>query len=52
VAIDGPDINTAAVRPAERCGLEPSFETERRYTGPAPETDRSGLYGITSLEPG
>jgi hypothetical protein len=52
VAIDVPDIITAAVRLAERLGLEPSFETARMYTGPAPEIDQSGLYGITSLELG
>lgn len=52
VAIDVPDINPAAVRLAEQLGLAPSFDTARMYAGPVPETDRAGLYGITSLELG
>ncbi|MEN8649598.1 GNAT family N-acetyltransferase [Streptomyces sp. 21So2-11] len=52
VAIDVPDVNTAAVRLVERLGLAPSFETARMYTGPAPEIDRAGLFGVTSLELG
>ncbi|MDJ0347544.1 GNAT family N-acetyltransferase [Streptomyces sp. H10-C2] len=52
VAIDVPDINTAAVRLVERLGLTPSFETARMYTGPTPEADQAGLYGVTSLELG
>jgi hypothetical protein len=38
VAIDVPDINTAAVRLAERLGLEPAFGTARMYSCPVPET--------------
>ncbi|MFJ9680051.1 GNAT family N-acetyltransferase [Streptomyces sp. NPDC101194] len=52
VAIDVPDVNPAAVRLAERLGLTPSFETARMYTGPSPDVDHSGLFGITSLELG
>lgn len=52
VAIDVPDINPAAVRLAEELGLSPSFETARMYTGPSPDVDHTGLFGITSLELG
>lgn len=52
VAVDVPDVNPAAVRLAEELGLTPSFDTARMYSGPAPEIDRTGLYGITSLELG
>ncbi|MFJ2130611.1 GNAT family N-acetyltransferase [Streptomyces sp. NPDC087845] len=52
VAIDVPDVNPAAVRLAEQLGLTPSFETARMYTGPSPDVDHSGLFGITSLELG
>ncbi|MER7314571.1 MULTISPECIES: GNAT family N-acetyltransferase [Streptomyces] len=52
VAIDVPDVNPAAVRLAEQLGLTPSFDTARMYTGPVPEFDRAGVFGITSLELG
>ncbi|MFB7134857.1 GNAT family N-acetyltransferase [Streptomyces sp. NPDC056237] len=52
VAIDVPDVNPAAVRLAEQLGLTPSFETARMYTGPSPDVDHTGLFGITSLELG
>ncbi|MEV6163502.1 GNAT family N-acetyltransferase [Streptomyces sp. NPDC052052] len=52
VAVDVPDVNPAAVRLAEELGLTPSFETARMYTGPAPDIDHAGLFGITSLELG
>ncbi|MFI5744721.1 GNAT family N-acetyltransferase [Streptomyces sp. NPDC051644] len=52
VAIDVPDINPAAVHLAEQLGLTPSFETARMYTGPTPDVDHTGLFGITSLELG
>lgn len=52
IAIDVPDINPAAVRLAEQWGLTPSFETARMYTGPTPDVDHTGLFGITSLELG
>ncbi|WP_406014207.1 GNAT family N-acetyltransferase [Streptomyces sp. NBC_00984] len=52
VAIDVPDVNPAAVRLAEQLGLTPSFETARMYTGPVPDVDHTGLFGITSLELG
>ncbi len=52
VAVDVPDVNPAAVRLAEQLGLTPSFDTARMYSGPPPVIDRTGLYGITSLELG
>nr|WP_202434483.1 MULTISPECIES: GNAT family N-acetyltransferase [unclassified Streptomyces] len=52
VAIDVPDVNPSAVRLAEQLGLTPSFDTARMYTGPVPEFDRAGVFGITSLELG
>ncbi len=52
VAVDVPDVNPAAVRLAGQLGLTPSFETARMYTGPAPDVDHCGLFGITSLELG
>ncbi|GGZ12755.1 GNAT family N-acetyltransferase [Streptomyces nitrosporeus] len=52
VAIDVPDVNPAAVPLAEQLGLTPSFDTARMYTGPVPDFDRAGVFGITSLELG
>jgi hypothetical protein len=52
VAIDVPDRNKPAVRIAEQMGLKPSFETARMYTGPDPDVDYAGLFGVTSLELG
>ncbi|MCM2417632.1 MULTISPECIES: GNAT family N-acetyltransferase [unclassified Streptomyces] len=52
VSIDVPDINKPAVHLMEQLGLAPSFETARMYTGPVPETDQAGMYGVTSLELG
>jgi len=52
VALDVPEPNSAAVKLAESMGLRPAFETARMYTGPDPEIDRAGLYGITSFELG
>ncbi|MFJ8164415.1 GNAT family N-acetyltransferase [Streptomyces sp. NPDC096136] len=52
VAVDVPDANPAAAAVATGLGLAPAFETARMYTGPAPELDLAGLYGVTSLELG
>jgi hypothetical protein len=52
VAVDVPGVNELGLAWAEAAGWAPSFETARMYTGPAPEIDRSGLFGITSLELG
>ncbi|RLK54959.1 GNAT family N-acetyltransferase [Actinokineospora cianjurensis] len=52
VVIDVPDANPAAVRLVEDAGFKPTFEAARMYTGPAPDIELSGLFGITSLELG
>ncbi|WCD84708.1 hypothetical protein KPP03845_101031 [Streptomyces xanthophaeus] len=52
VALDVPDANPRATALVAGLGLEPTFETARMYTGPAPATDLAGLYGVTSLELG
>jgi hypothetical protein len=52
VALDVPEPNGPAVALAQAMGLTPVFETARMYTGPDPEIDRAGLYGITTFELG
>ncbi|MFF5449411.1 GNAT family N-acetyltransferase [Streptomyces sp. NPDC012888] len=52
VAVDVPDANPAATALMDALGLTPGFEAARMYTGPAPELDLAGLYGVTSLELG
>ncbi|MCX5379984.1 GNAT family N-acetyltransferase [Streptomyces sp. NBC_00091] len=52
VAVDVPDVNPAATAVAAGLGLAPVFETARMYTGPAPEVEVAGMYGVTSLELG
>lgn len=52
LVIDVPEPNEAAVRLAEHLGLTPSFEAARMYTGPVPDVDLAGMYGVTSLELG
>jgi hypothetical protein len=52
VAVDVPGVNDPALAWADAAGWMPSFETARMYAGPAPEIDRSGLFGVTSLELG
>jgi Acetyltransferase (GNAT) domain/Acetyltransferase (GNAT) family len=52
VAIDIPEINKQAVALAVAMGLKPAFATARMYTGPTPEIDYAGFYGVTSFELG
>ncbi|WP_327281962.1 MULTISPECIES: GNAT family N-acetyltransferase [unclassified Streptomyces] len=52
VAVDVPDANPTATALLAGLGLVPSFEAARMYTGPAPEVELAGLYGVTSLELG
>ncbi|WP_030295571.1 GNAT family N-acetyltransferase [Streptomyces katrae] len=52
VAVDVPDANPAATALLAGLGLAPSFEAARMYTGPAPEVEVAGMYGVTSLELG
>ncbi|HSK39223.1 MAG TPA: GNAT family N-acetyltransferase [Arenibaculum sp.] len=52
VYLDVPEPNRDAVAMARAAGLTPEFETARMYAGPAPATDPSGLYGVTTFELG
>ncbi|MFF3291662.1 GNAT family N-acetyltransferase [Streptomyces sp. NPDC003023] len=52
VAVDVPDHNRAAVELMDRLGLSPSFEAARMYSGPVPEVERGGMFGVASLELG
>ena len=52
VILDVPEVNPAAVRLAERHGLEPVFETAHMYTGTAPAIDLARVFGITTFELG
>ncbi|WP_411102755.1 GNAT family N-acetyltransferase [Streptomyces sp. cmx-4-9] len=52
VAVDVPDVHPAATALVTGLGLAPTFEAARMYTGPAPDLDLAGLYGVTSLELG
>lgn len=52
VAVDVPDVNDASVHLMKSCGMVPSFETARMYTGPAPEVRLDGIFGVSSLELG
>jgi GNAT superfamily N-acetyltransferase len=52
VILDLPEVNPAARRLAESLGMEVTFETARMYTGPAPDVDLAGIYGVTTFELG
>ncbi|MFE5770023.1 GNAT family N-acetyltransferase [Streptomyces sp. NPDC056485] len=52
VAVDVPDANPSATALMAGLGLKQAFEAARMYTGPAPEVELAGLYGVTSLELG
>ncbi|MFJ8077153.1 GNAT family N-acetyltransferase [Streptomyces sp. NPDC096176] len=52
VAVDVPDCNRPAMELVAELGLSPTFEAARMYSGPVPEVDRAGLFGVTSLELG
>ncbi len=52
VFLDVPEPNGAGVRMAEELGLSPQFETARMYLGPAPTTELTRVFGITSFELG
>jgi ribosomal protein S18 acetylase RimI-like enzyme len=52
VSLDVPETNPAAVRLAERAGLEPSFETARMYKDGMPELPIGRTFGITTFELG
>ncbi|WP_221622304.1 GNAT family N-acetyltransferase [Larkinella rosea] len=50
--LDVPAVNPDAVALAERHGMQPVFETARMYTGPIPEIDINGVFGVTTFELG
>ena len=52
IFVDPPETNRAAVQLAERFGFAPVFETARMYAGPAPATDWTKVYGVTTFELG
>ena len=52
IFLDVPEVNPAAVRLVERCGMTKVFETARMYTGPLPEIDLEGMFGVTTFELG
>jgi ribosomal protein S18 acetylase RimI-like enzyme len=52
VALDVPELNSAAVALAERHRLTNVFETARMYTKRAPDIPLTRLYGVTSFELG
>ncbi|MFF3213138.1 GNAT family N-acetyltransferase [Streptomyces sp. NPDC002886] len=52
VAVDVPDAHPRAAALLGGLGLTPTFETARMYTGPQPDLDLTGMYGVTSLELG
>ncbi|WP_109480842.1 GNAT family N-acetyltransferase [Paraburkholderia sp. C35] len=52
VALDVPELNSAAVALAERHRLTSVFETARMYTKRAPDIPLARLYGVTSFELG
>jgi len=52
IFLDVPEVNPAALRLVERCGMTKVFETARMYTGPLPEIDLEGMFGVTTFELG
>ena len=52
IFLDVPEVNPAAVRLVERCGMTKVFETARMYTGLLPEIDLEGIFGVTTFELG
>ncbi|MGW6710642.1 GNAT family N-acetyltransferase [Streptomyces sp. NPDC054956] len=52
VAVDAPDANPRAAELLTGLGLSPTFETARMYTGPEPDVELTGMYGVASLELG
>ena len=52
VQIDVPEDKENFADLLLRAGFSRGFETARMYRGPAPELDRSGIFGISTLELG
>lgn len=52
VYLDVPEVNAEAMAMAARYGMRQVFGTARMYTGPAPDIELAGVYGVTSFELG
>ena len=52
IFLDVPEINAAAVRLAEQYRMNKVFETARMYTGPPPQIEINGVFGVTTFELG
>ena len=52
IALDTPEVNTAAVAMAEAAGMEPAFETARMYKGAMPKLPMGQIFGVTTFELG
>lgn len=52
IYLDTPEVNTEAVRLAERHGMTPVFETVRMYNRGAPSLPLHQVYGVTTFELG
>ncbi|MBP1852991.1 GNAT family N-acetyltransferase [Rhizobium halophytocola] len=50
--IDVPRHQESLTRELDALGFAPGFTTARMYRGEAPDTDLSGVYGVTTLELG
>ena len=52
IYLDVPEANAAAVRLAERHGMQKVFETARMYTRQPPVVPIGGIFGVTTFELG
>ena len=52
VYLDIPEVNSEAVKLAERNNMNVVFETARMYTGEPPEVPLNNIFGVTSFEVG
>lgn len=52
IFLDAPEVNPAAIRLVEQCGMNKVFETARMYTGAPPAIEVSGVFGVTTFELG
>ncbi len=50
--LDVPEPNRHALRIINHFNMKPEFETARMYTGPLPQVNWEGVYGITTFELG
>ncbi len=52
VFFDAPEVNAAAVRMAEHCGMREVFATARMYRREIPALPLDGIFGVTTFELG